>query len=321
MAKAKSKSKGRKSSQKTASVAPKTTSVAANTNSEAVVLVTPPRKKGPKGNKKKHQFSLLPASKTKKPEGNAFESSIVVRSMGPGGLFLCAITEQPNTKRGGFMSYCYDELKEDDECQLKVVFDCRLSDRQVIRVSHESNAALEQVSESNFTNKKWGDTKWYWCGLIGSPARKPMEEDEERERKFRDEIERVMVARRKPNQRPTKYQKWDYKKHSRTKEGYESLDKLFVDDVVADVIRTYVLSEEMELKDTYDFLKSRGLNNFFSRKKDGRYCSVAINEFNFPADAGEQSDYGEESEDETEENNDDGNAITGEEDNVEEGVE
>ena len=315
MGKAKSKTRGRKSSEKVATSLAKPPSDVANANAEVAVESTSPRKQGQKG-KKKHRFSILPASKTKKAEGNPFLNKILSRTMGPGGIFIGAYIEQVRNLCGGYIGACYLEVKENQKGALGNLFDCRLSDPQYIRASHETNEKLDVGYVSKQSN-----TKYNRCGLIGSPPRKPMEEDEEREKKFRDEVERVMLAHPNKSARVTKYEKWDYKKHSLTKQDYEPLDMFFTDETVADVIRVYMLPEEVEEKDAYEYLKERKMGKLFSRKKNRRYCSLAIEAFNFPDDEAAQSDYGEEAGDEDEDENDDGNTVTGEEDNVEAGEE
>ncbi len=61
---------------------------------------------------------------------------------------------------------------------------------------------------------------------------------------------------------------------------------MFTDEIVADILVSYYIPDEIERKDVYQYMVDNEITNIYKRKEsNGKYSDFAINHFGFPADS------------------------------------
>ena len=66
----------------------------------------------------------------------------------------------------------------------------------------------------------------------------------------------------------------------------KSLDEVFIDESVANILFTYYVPSNIEKKKVYQFLVANKLTNIYKRRKsDGKYSKFCVNVFGFPEDS------------------------------------
>ena len=119
----------------------------------------------------------------------------------------------------------------------------------------------------------------------------------ELEKKFRDVCFNIL-ARANGRSIDSKFLSWTSshsltaKTLARTGGKCKSLDMVFVDETVGNILCEHFIPSHIPPEKVHEFLAKRKIRNIFTRKKNGKHSAFAISEFNFPSDTKHKNDGG-----------------------------
>ena len=73
------------------------------------------------------------------------------------------------------------------------------------------------------------------------------------------------------------------KEHSLTNyDSFATMDSFLTDESIGIVLQSYILPEDIEYSNVYEFLRKNNLEYFFSRKADGKFNTFPIEVMGYP---------------------------------------
>ena len=170
-----------------------------------------------------------------------------------------------------------DELKEQG---LDV---CASNNYLFLRKSHEDDSKVK--SDSSTANISHYNRTAY-CAM---PAEKYYETNGD----FNEEkIVKQMIASycelQGKNKKPDEvFTPWNKDADSSTEQPNRYLDHVLTDSSVVEVLKSYFIPKKVPKNEFYNFMVGNKIDGFFSRNKNGKYSSYAIQECGFPDDSDE----------------------------------
>jgi len=204
---------------------------------------------------------------------------------------MMLLVEKETSKHGGYLTPL---LKAGIKMSFKPfgesMFDVTCSTYLFLRESHENNnkVGMGYQAKNGYTYNR--------CAIFAWPSDNVKENcegvlDINVEKIFRDACYELLAANCSKIPADESIAAWDTS-HSLTQKtlkecgALKSLDEIFTDESVANILFTYYVPSNCEKKKVYQFLVANEFTNIYKRKKsDGKYSTFCVSIFGFPEDS------------------------------------
>ena len=152
------------------------------------------------------------------------------------------------------------------------------------RESHENNAEIG----NGFKAKN--NIEYSRIAIVAHPNEEHYGEDSgtgdklltiESEKKMASDFKQLLCVKLNKNE-ANSFTPWK-KEHSLTNyDSFATMDSFLTDESIGIVLQSYILPEDIEYSNVYEFLRKNNLEYFFSRKADGKFNTFPIEVMGYP---------------------------------------